>query len=78
MTLQTSVMPSSLKQGNHVVVVDSYASDVVEHLMRVCVERSDGVAADGAVVGYRRQGGLRHGVDHAVGNEVDDIPGVVI
>jgi hypothetical protein len=66
------------KQINHVVVVDSYGSDVLEHPMRVCVERADGVAADGSMVSYRRQGGLRHGVHHAVGNEVDDISGVVI
>ena len=46
--------------------------------MRICVERSDGVATDRAVVRDRRQGGLRHGVDHAVSNEVDDISGVVI
>jgi hypothetical protein len=34
------------KQVNDVVVVDSDGSDVVEHLMRVWVERPDGVAAD--------------------------------
>src|SRR5829696_8961116 len=66
------------KQVNDVVVVDSDGSDVLKHLMRLWVERPDSVGTDGAVVGYRSRGRLRHGVDRTVGNEVDDIPGVVI
>src|SRR5215203_4613866 len=46
--------------------------------MRICVEGSDGVTSDPAVIGDRRQSGLRHGVDHALGDKLHHISGLVI